>query len=86
MPNFYVDLLTRWADSAKIDSSHHNPCVYLGESLWLNFLIQIGNQSVLYETFSIRGINILKDLYNNNGKLFSLNEFNWVRNSTKHMF
>ena len=69
IPKFYVDLLTHWADFAKVDSSH----VYLGESLWFNSFIQTSNQSVFfYEICSIRGINILKDL--NDGKLLSFNE------------
>ena len=74
IPKFYVELLTHWADFAKVDSSHRNPYVYLGESLWFNSFIQISNQSVFYEIFSMRGINILKDLYNNDGKLLSFNE------------
>ena len=32
------------------------------------------NQSIFYEIFSTRGINILKDLYNNDSKLLSFNE------------
>ena len=74
IPKFYVKLLTHWADFAKVDSSHLNPYVYLGESLWFNSFIQISNQSAFYEIFSMRGINILKDLYNNDGKLLSFNE------------
>ena len=45
IPNFYVELLTHQADFAKVDSSHHNPYAYSGESLWFNSFIQIGNQS-----------------------------------------
>ena len=90
IPKFYVELLTHWADFATVDSSHLNPYVYLGESLWFNSFIQISNQSVFYEIFSMRGINILKGLYNNDGKLLSFNEltekgiprnmyFRWIR-------
>ena len=74
IPKFYVELLTHLADFAKVDSSHLNPYVYLGDSFWLNSFIQISNQSVFYEIFITRGINILKDLYNNDGKLLSFNE------------
>ena len=73
IPNFCVELLTHWADFAKVDYFHHNPYLYLGESLWFNSFIQIGNQSFC-EISSMRGINTLKDLYNNDGKLYSLNE------------
>ena len=46
IPKCYVELLTHWADFAKVDSSHLNPYVYLGESLWFNSFVQISNQSV----------------------------------------
>ena len=46
IPNFHVELLTHWPDFATVDSSHHNPHAYLGESLWFNSFIQISNQSV----------------------------------------
>ena len=51
IPKFYVDLLTHWADFAKVDSSHLNPYVYLDESLWFNFFIQLSNQSVFLMKF-----------------------------------
>ena len=50
-----MELLTHWADFAKVDPSHLNPYVYLGESLWFNSFIQISNQSVFYEIFSMKG-------------------------------
>ena len=70
IPNSYVQLLTHWADFAKVDLSHHSNYVYSGEPSWFNSFIQIGNQSVFYEIFSMSSINILKDLYNNDGKFF----------------
>ena len=40
------------SDFAKVDSSHHNPYVYLGESLWFNSFTQIGNQSAFMKSLA----------------------------------
>ena len=67
LPTFYKDLLRYWSEVSHCDINCAE--LILSESLWYNTFIKIDENTVYFEEFSLVGINKVKDLFEENGKL-----------------
>ena len=59
---------------------HHatTPGDILSQPIWHNDFIKIGNTTFFYKTWCENGIFFIKDIINNDGNLFSLEQLNGV--------
>ncbi len=66
---FWKDILCIWG---KLYVSPQN---FRSQPLWYNSNIKVGNKEIFYRDWSIRGINYVNDLLNNDGIFFSDRDF-----------
>ena len=70
--SFYKQILQYWFEAySKAPSTIKD---VLSAPLWFNNLIQIGQKLVFYKSWSENGINILKDILNDDGVILSRND------------
>ena len=66
MPEFYVDLINPWGNFVAANPTEKIQNV-LAESIWNNSHLQINNKSLYDPIFADAGINLLIDLFDENG-------------------
>ena len=63
---FWKNVLSSLADFMRIIPMDSKDDI-LNEPLWLNSKIKIGNESIFYKDWSLKGIHIVQDLFNDYG-------------------
>ena len=82
MPCFYKNIIAKWS-TLSLSNPVTVDCIYT-QKIWYNHFIKINNSTFLFTKFAKKGVNFIKDFYNENGMVKSWlqfkNEFNCIEN------
>ena len=73
IPEFYQNVIKYWIEISQ--SEPLTPSMILSESLWFNYFIKIGNNSISPSFLNANNSIFLSDIFDNNGNFITLEQF-----------
>ena len=71
---FWMDVLTSWSKFTQAHTPMTAEDVLLN-TLWHNVKIKVGKKCIYYKHWASAGVNYIFDLFDENGKFLSFNDF-----------